>query len=312
MHPKPRQSAFELFLLAAPEQAVDDLLDSWTPDLVFRLRTLNTTFFLAVESYVGRAWAVEDVICRWFGESRSFLRTLEACGGVVSGSAALLHFSRGTFTPGDLDIYVPPWGLLRMGRYLKHHGFRYHSSGTKHPLFDVAAISLGSSFGKEAIDDGPLWSKISPFATFNFYRPRSAALEASGQDGTHIQVMVTRDDPVKFIVNSYHSSELSAILSSSPFSSCLYLAGVMNYFTSTYAVSLFPRSTFVDGHMYVCQDTTRMAATHRAWKAKYEARGYVVITAEDAVRMPPELLTWNRQVGDARTWVLPFKRSGKC
>ncbi|KAI0349034.1 hypothetical protein OH77DRAFT_1515067 [Trametes cingulata] len=40
---------------------------------------------------------------------------------------------------------------------------------------------------------------------------------------------------------------------------------------------------------------------------EYHLYGYAVYTAENAHAMVPELLAWERSVGDAWTWVLPYK-----
>ena len=81
----------------------------------------------------------------------------------------------------------------------------------------------------------------------------------------------------------------------------------MNYFTGTYAVSLFPTSTFVDGVTYSCRDMTR---PHTNWIDKYRRRNFEVIIAGGvpSVKVAEELGAWERFVGDELTWVLPFTR----
>ena len=82
----------------------------------------------------------------------------------------------------------------------------------------------------------------------------------------------------------------------------------MNYFTGTYTVSLFPRATFIERRMYATQEQAHNADVHADWKGKYQDRGYTIATAFDQVHSTPELRSWRREVGDGRTWVLPFKR----
>ena len=132
---------------------------------------------------------------------------LEETGGIISGSAALLFLGREGFIPSDLDIYVPLHGLLHMGRYLKGESFRYQATGNMHPLFDVAAISLSSVTAKHTSRTSQRRrSSMSPFVTFNFYRPASG-LPLQGLEGTHVQVSVTYEDPVLFMIESFHSSK---------------------------------------------------------------------------------------------------------
>lgn len=201
-----RKSALELFLLGSPEDVVDSFFECWTPDLIIRLRCLSSSMFLAVEAYIMRAWSIQNALSPWFFEPEKFLKTLEQCDGIISGSAALLFLGRGDFNPSDLDIYVPLHGLLNMGRYLKRESFRYQATGNMHPLFDVAAISLSSVLGTQSYGSSQRRrSRTSLLATFNFYRPGSG-LPLQGREGTHVQVSVTIEDPVMFMIESFHSS----------------------------------------------------------------------------------------------------------
>lgn len=88
------------------------------------------------------------------------------------------------------------------------------------------------------------------------------------------------------------------------------IAGVMNYITGQYAVSLFPRATFLDHQMLVCQDTSRNRAHHETWMNKYRQRGFTIFEGTDDPPCTPEFREWRRHVGDSRTWVLPHERSG--
>ncbi len=83
----------------------------------------------------------------------------------------------------------------------------------------------------------------------------------------------------------------------------------MNYFTSTHAISLFPRLTFLDKTMVVCQEATRANWSSGVWIQKYRERGYKVVTADRPLPSSIEVATWNRVVGDRLTWVMPFKRT---
>ena len=202
-----RKSTFELFLLGSSEDVVDAFFKRWPPDLILRLRCVSSSVYLAVEAYIIRAWSIHDTLSPWFFDPQKFLRTLDECDGIVSGSTALLFLGRDAFVPSDLDIYVPLHGVLTMGRYLKAESFRYQPTRGMHPLFDVAAISLSSAVEKyRSRSLRRRGFATSPIATFNFYRPGSG-LPVQGREGTHVQVSVTCQDPVMFIIESFHSSE---------------------------------------------------------------------------------------------------------
>lgn len=208
-------SPFERFLLGAPEGAVDNFFSPWSPDLIMRLRSVNSNVFMGIEAYVSRAWSVDHSFDRWFFHVGSFLRTLEACDAVVSGSEAQQHLARHEFRGNDLDIFVPYHGLLRMGRWLKQQGFLYQASGGKHLLFDAAAIMLASAAGRDFTGyPGARFKNTVEFSTFNFVRPHTPALKVLAMDGAHVQLIAVCGDPVSFLVNNFHSSEF--LVSSMP------------------------------------------------------------------------------------------------
>ncbi|KAH9854466.1 hypothetical protein C2E23DRAFT_726294 [Lenzites betulinus] len=285
-------SPFERFLLGAPDDVIDKFFSPWSPDLIIRLRSLNSNVFLGVEAYIARAWDVEKSFDRWFFHVNSFLRTLESCGAIVSGSEAQQHFGRHEYRGSDLDIYVPFHGLLRMGRWLKQEGYLYQASGGKHVFFDAAAIMVASAAGQDFTSHSSSSSKASgTYTTFNFVRPQDDTLKLLRMDGSHVQLIAVRQDPVQFIIEHFHST------------------GVMNYIAGTFAASLFPRATFVDRQMVVCQDTTRNSLAHEIWKEKYRRRGFTIIEAVDDPPCTLETRQWLRNVGDKATWVLPHARS---
>ncbi len=84
----------------------------------------------------------------------------------------------------------------------------------------------------------------------------------------------------------------------------------MNYLTGKYAVSLFPRTTFLHRATHFCQDTSRQVAIQREWMEKYRERGFSVV---EAIHQLPDVVegnTWRRCVGDKLCWVLPYARTG--
>ena len=86
----------------------------------------------------------------------------------------------------------------------------------------------------------------------------------------------------------------------------------MNVLTQTHAISLFPRSTFIHEETYSCRDLSGYPDWKAPWMDKYRKRGFDVFIASD--KFPtrrPELGTWKRKVGDALTWVLPYKCTGE-
>lgn len=304
---------FERFLLGSTEAIVDKFFSTWMADSILRLRRLNSNFLLAVEAYTTRVWSVDQTFDRWFLDIDAFLDVLDECEGIIAGSEGQQHFARHEFRGKDLDIYVPCHGLLKMGRYLKQHGFHYQSSGGKHVLFDAAAVLFSAATMRDRDLAGrEVFGSPSPntYSAFNFYRNTDNNIyRMLSMDGYRIQVIAVHGNPVQFLLYHFHSSRLSfeGYRSALTFSAT---AGVMNYITGKYAVSLFPHHTFTRREMFICQDTTRNVAAHQAWAVKYKGRGYTVIGPTDSVTPTRELRAWERTVGDKFTWVIPHQRSG--
>ncbi|KAI1783928.1 hypothetical protein LXA43DRAFT_867886, partial [Ganoderma leucocontextum] len=290
-----RLCILEQFLITSPHDVVDLFFASWPIDLIFRLRATSMTLFCAVEAYRLRTWNPVGVLEPFFADVRSFLAMLDKCDGVVSGSQVVRLLQRAAFPdPGsDLDIFVPRHGLLRMGRWLKRHGYVYQSSGRKHVFFDVEVIR-SASMTSGAVADGPdtypSSSRASHFATYHFIREEVRRTADGSVLENVVQVVVVDTLPVQYIINNFHST------------------GVMNWFTGKYVVSLFPRSTFVHRMSYSCQDLTR---SNKDWVHKYRSRGFEVVLGGGAPsKESAEMEVWERFVGDPQTWVMPFAGPG--
>ena len=86
----------------------------------------------------------------------------------------------------------------------------------------------------------------------------------------------------------------------------------MNYFTAHHAVSIFPRSTFIDKVTYTSRDATD--DQRRVWFKTYDELGLKVVTPYRSSTAPNrhEIAFWERAVGDRHTWVIPFCNYSKC
>ena len=169
--------------------------------------------FCAIEAYAARQWDIHQFLGRWFRKPHNFLLTLQACDGIISGSEALQFLQAGErhFRGEDLDIFVPPHGLLTMGRYVKRAGFLFQPASDTRPSFDAAALMLTSTW-KDDIDKRRLgWSRSHSYSpsTFSFVRPAPAAKCGGALQGTKLQIIAVNGHPVEYIVNNFHSSKSS-------------------------------------------------------------------------------------------------------
>ena len=305
-------SPFERFLLASPNAVVEAFFARWPVDLIFRLRVLNTTLLCVVEAYRVRVWSPVPILMPFFADVRSFLLMLDKCGAVVSGSQVVRLLQRHPFpdTGSDLDVFLPRHGLLQMGRWLKKHGYRYEVSGHKHALFDVEAIrsaSVSIGVNPDGTDAYPCNPQASRFATYQFTRQVATSTASASLPQIYVvQLVVVEPGPVQYIINNFHSSKSRFTFKLTEQRSYVCLAAVMNWFTGKQIVSLFPRSTFIDRISYVSQDTLRSD-----WITKYRKRGFEVVVAGGVPsKESVEIDTWERYVGDACTWIVPFNVPG--
>ncbi|KAI0683362.1 hypothetical protein C8T65DRAFT_595192, partial [Cerioporus squamosus] len=288
-------SVLEEYLLGAPEESVDRVLEHMDPATIMRLRCLSSSLLRAVDAYATRKWNIVDSLGRWFWNIRAFLRMLDACDAIVSSSQAQQYFGRQQYSASDLDIFIPLHGLLPMGRFLRRQNYLYQPKDKVHPFFDAAALSYTSFVGHRSSSDSSSASSSQEhgyaFRAFNFVMPADV-FDNKKNPGKRIQLIAVRGNPVEYIINNFHST------------------AVMNYLTGNYAVSLFPRTTFLRQETLVCLDITHNKPAHRAWMEKYRARGYTVLTAESCLPSLPELDHWERSVGDKMSWVLPYAHTG--
>ena len=167
--------------------------------------------FCAIEAYAARQWDIYQFLGRWFRKPHNFLLTLQACDGIISGSEALQFFQAGErrFRGEDLDIFVPPHGLLSMGRYVKRAGFLFQPASEAHASFDAAALMFTSA-GKDDVGNRNLgWSRSHSYSPsmFSFVRPASEGKCGGALQGTKLQIIAVHGHPVEYILNNFHSSK---------------------------------------------------------------------------------------------------------
>lgn len=84
---------FEMFLLTASDTVLDIFFNHWTPDIIIRIRTVNSRVYFAVEAYRRRAWNVDEFFSTWFLDPSQFREALGRFEAVVAGSQSLQFLS---------------------------------------------------------------------------------------------------------------------------------------------------------------------------------------------------------------------------
>lgn len=298
-------SLLELYLLGSPEDYIDDFLALIPPHIILQMRCLSSSMLYAIEAYMHRHWNISNTLGSWFRNVRVFLRILNGCDGIVSGAEALRFFGRHDVIESTLDLYIPIHGVLPMGRFLRRQGYKYQAHSGQHPFFDAAVLAytafITNRQAKKPNDFNPL------VTVYNFILPSNSD---TSRRSLRIQLVAVLSDPVEFLISNASTSKSAGRLLAMT-AHLLVPAGMMNYLTAHYAVSLFPHTTFTHNTMVICQDTSVNPLAHQLWIDRYRGHGYSVINDELPLPVIPELRCWKRRVGDDFTWVIPYKRAGE-
>ncbi|PPQ81112.1 hypothetical protein CVT26_011228 [Gymnopilus dilepis] len=85
------------------------------------------------------------------GDPVSLRREMVKYNSIISGSAALLVFHPGAFTPGDLDFYVPAANAANFKAVLKDRGFFDNCEDNKRPYYPSSNLLTTCRFWKEGL-----------------------------------------------------------------------------------------------------------------------------------------------------------------
>jgi len=83
-----------------------------------------------------------------------------------------------------------------------------------------------------------------------------------------------------------------------------HLAAVMNFITANYAVSVFPRSTFIQRVSFIARLRTN---NRQNWIEKYEKRGFTVIGGQRSLTSKHQLKLGKRCTLDNFCWTIKFQ-----
>ncbi|KAI0349445.1 hypothetical protein OH77DRAFT_1580380 [Trametes cingulata] len=281
-----------MFVLTADTDLIDYLFSYLEPDDIMRMFRLNLQLHYGMENYVRRAWDIHRFYAQWFPCGVSAGEVLDRYGAIISGSAALRFMARQPRIPtSGLDIFVNIAGLLRLGRWLKVMGYVYRPRGHGPHLFDIAALGVSIRMQHRRVRSGTDAQVRfgSQFEVFDFYLDDPQIGWARGD--RHIQLIALEGSPYEHVLG-FHST------------------AVMNFMTGSFAMSIFPKATFISKVSYVCRSGNESYG-RESWKAKYAARGFAL--AEDCPRQLNPLngeLRPCRFIGDSLTWILPFDPAG--
>ncbi|KAJ7683372.1 hypothetical protein B0H17DRAFT_1205230 [Mycena rosella] len=265
--------------------------DTWDPSTIFLLGQLNYRLRSLVVFYVQHAWNVHRFLSHWFGRSGDMLNFLRRSAAIVCGPAVLQYFNRNS--PHDrspLNVCVDFRGFVGIGKFLAGQGYQFSPSGGA-GIKDFEMITL-------------LEAAWMPENRLKVHGERSVTQEDHGSRSfTFVRRFSSSN--LRVVVVHLVRCELHR------FVFAMHSTALMNYITSDYAVSVFPRTTFVKRRTLVsCQE--RFPGVDDAltkaenWLKQYNpGRGHFQIVAASS-KVYADAEVGVRWVGDTRCWTIPL------
>jgi hypothetical protein len=198
-------SPFERVLLQGDLPFLYNFFNSWTPDLIWRIRILNFIFCNIVDYYIVQAWDPDRFYNGWFPkapDARQFRKILNSYGAIVVGATPFRFFDRHCSTEGELDVMTRGRGLMSLGLFLRDAGYTFfpprHDSAAQ--LSASLASSARRSRRSEAADGMDLRCMSRPpiMREFRFYKTdqtRSGLVFFR-----YVRLRLLRVDPVRFLL----------------------------------------------------------------------------------------------------------------
>lgn len=299
---RPNPSRLEVFLVRGTRHApgfISSFFDRLSPDGLLMLGKTARLLRCLVQCYSSSVWNIEQTLGLWFPRVDLLRKVLDACGAIVGGRAVFDFFDRRRNGASTLRVFTQMSGVLRIGNFLLEAGYDPYDDHTGYYAFSSAAFAMSLHARASAFASHPDRTDP-PLAEFPFMK----RVNANTGYVTRVVLCVVRPDPVRFVLSLPHSKYCCIPPFETYLISVLYhfAAGAMNFLTSTFAVSLFPYSTFVDGVGYSCGLPTA-AIQDDAWN---EACNIDSLTLSNGRReeLTPNIVSQNRGIGDRKSWLV--------
>ncbi|KII93653.1 hypothetical protein PLICRDRAFT_171381 [Plicaturopsis crispa FD-325 SS-3] len=252
------------------------------------MRRTNKAIGSATSAYIRTVWDLDLFLTPWFADPQQFRDVLRQCNGFVSGSQVVQFFGRTEYSDSDFDLYVPAETAMAMGCYLLSLGYTFQPRGFDMPDFYSTARILGAEIKFDFRKHRRFFERRDDYGDPNIIR---VYYFLHSDRKRELQIIVSRHRNPLWIVMCHHST------------------AVMNFFTWDRAVSLFPRSTFVDyvGFLAKGRYSTTIRDSLCPWVVKWLRRGFILVSNEDDF---PHLksVRGHRRVYDKKSWIVRCER----
>ncbi|KAJ3530865.1 hypothetical protein NMY22_g8396 [Coprinellus aureogranulatus] len=276
----PVHSALRAFLSRGNSAEIDVLFFfiPW-PDLT-RLSATSSALRKVVEEYRKRIWNVNHHLHPFVDHAPTFRSILAFSGALVTGWQVIRFFDRLPPSPTyGLDIVTRVGGVVPLVLFLESIAYKRVpenpciSMESFPSMADVFQISSNTSFDSKGGATGIV-------AVLEYFR----VVQESDRD-TKIRIFVVTQSPVEHMLLSYHST------------------GVMNFISHKEAVSLFPKTTFLDRVIIPCSRDDLGQFWNPIWAREFREKGFRVQTSHS--RAPFSI--GERTVKGNQSWVIDFE-----
>ncbi|KAK7030996.1 hypothetical protein VNI00_013782 [Paramarasmius palmivorus] len=240
---------------------------------------VNKAVHTAVQAFHKRSFRVENVLSPYLNaqDTRSFRILQYTFGVLIGGSTALAFFQRFAYPESDLDLYVNIQYVAILGLFLEDAGYRYTPA-----RFD--ADGTGATQAENLTD--AIETVFQRLRGRGLTRTRAELYDLKGMVG--VFTFIRADGQKIEVIDSE--------------------AVVMNLIGYTHAISLYPKSTFIERASLKLEVKTRKAEDACV---KYESRGWSMISpgainATSVVAQTTDLHIYPRHINDEYCWRVPL------
>ncbi|KAJ7783127.1 hypothetical protein B0H16DRAFT_1877560 [Mycena metata] len=269
----------------------------WDPATIFLLGRLNYRLLNIVRCYQATVWDIPTFLRGWFGRPLDALSMLDAASAIVCGPSVLQFFDRNVLDATRMDVCVGFGGLSEVGQFLVSEGYSFRPAPARQRIrdFDLVAMMEAARHSESELrvdGDKSATQEDHGSRAFRFLKfDRRASLRV-------VIVHLVRCELHRFVL-SMHSTSLA------------------NYISSTHAVSLFPRSTFLKRKSFIgCQERTPenddSLMIEAKWLRTYEGDTGRIALVGSVTKVDADAEIGFRCIGDSRCWVLSTKTRECC
>jgi hypothetical protein len=201
------QQERRISLFFSPATTDDLLFRCLSPVELYRYAQTSKAAYLAVMSYVRRAFQLEHVLGPYFTSPQilEFRRLQFETGMFISGSTALQFFDRTAYPDSDLDLYVDRKFHAPIALWLERIGYAYSPPEGSTPQSNVFTLAQAIGVNAHHVPQ-PITSEYAGASfIYNFQKSNSSR---------RIQLILSQTDrpPIEMLLN-FHSSVWSCFSS---------------------------------------------------------------------------------------------------